>query len=32
MSNVLVVTGLSGGGRSEFAKDLDDLGWYVMDR
>ena len=32
MSNVLVVTGLSGAGRSEFAKDLEDLGWFVIDR
>ena len=32
MSKVLVVTGLSGAGRSEFAKDLEDLGWFVIDR
>jgi len=31
MSEVLVVTGLSGAGRSEFAKDLEDLGWFVID-
>jgi len=28
----LVITGLSGAGRSEFAKDLEDLGWFVIDR
>jgi len=27
-----VITGLSGAGRSEFAKDLEDLGWFVIDR
>jgi len=26
MSDLLVITGLSGAGRSEFAKDLEDLG------
>lgn len=28
----MVITGLSGAGRSEFAKDLEDLGWFVIDR
>jgi len=28
----LVVTGLSGAGRTEFASDLEDLGWFVIDR
>jgi len=32
MSDLLVITGLSGAGRSEFAKDLEDLGWFVIDR
>ena len=32
MSDLLVITGLSGAGRSAFAKDLEDLGWFVIDR
>ena len=28
----MVITGLSGAGRSEVAKDLEDLGWFVIDR
>jgi len=32
MSDLLVISGLSGAGRSEFAKDLEDLGWFVIDR
>ncbi|MDP6976834.1 MAG: RNase adapter RapZ [Acidimicrobiales bacterium] len=32
MSEFLVVTGLSGAGRTEFASDLEDLGWVVIDR
>ena len=32
MSDLLVITGLSGAGRSEVAKDLEDLGWFVIDR
>ncbi len=32
MSDLLVITGLSGAGRSEFAGDLEDLGWFVIDR
>lgn len=31
MSDVLVITGLSGAGRSEAAKHLEDLGWFVVD-
>ena len=32
MSDLLVITGLSGAGRSEFSSDLEDLGWFVIDR
>lgn len=32
MNDLLVITGLSGAGRSEFASDLEDLGWFVIDR
>jgi len=32
MSDLLVITGLSGAGRSEVAKDLEALGWFVIDR
>lgn len=32
MSDFLVLTGLSGAGRSAFASDLEDLGWFVIDR
>ena len=28
---VLVVTGMSGAGRSTAAKALEDMGWYVVD-
>ena len=28
----MLITGLSGAGRSEFSKDLEDLGWFVIDR
>lgn len=31
MADVLLVTGLSGAGRSEAAKHLEDLGWFVID-
>jgi UPF0042 nucleotide-binding protein len=31
MTDVLVVTGLSGAGRSQAANDLEDLGWFVVD-
>ncbi len=31
MSELLVITGLSGAGRSEAADDLEDLGWFVID-
>ena len=31
MSDLLVITGLSGAGRSEFSSDLEDLGWFVID-
>ncbi len=31
MADVLVITGLSGAGRSEAASVLEDLGWYVVD-
>ena len=27
-----MITGLSGAGRSEFARHLEDLGWFVIDR
>jgi|TARA_B100002003_G_scaffold68600_1_gene63959 UPF0042 nucleotide-binding protein len=32
VSDFLVLTGLSGAGRSAFASDLEDLGWFVIDR
>ncbi|MBC8365367.1 MAG: RNase adapter RapZ [Actinobacteria bacterium] len=32
MSEFLVLTGLSGAGRTAFASDLEDLGWFVIDR
>ncbi|MCH2622620.1 MAG: RNase adapter RapZ [Acidimicrobiales bacterium] len=32
MGDLLVITGLSGAGRSEFARHLEDLGWFVIDR
>lgn len=31
MSEFLVITGMSGGGRSEVADHLEDLGWFVID-
>jgi UPF0042 nucleotide-binding protein len=31
MSDFVVITGLSGGGRSEAANILEDLGWFVID-
>jgi UPF0042 nucleotide-binding protein len=31
MADILVITGLSGAGRSQAAADLEDLGWYVVD-
>ena len=31
MTDILVVTGLSGGGRSQAADNLEDLGWFVVD-
>ena len=31
MTDILVVTGLSGGGRSQAADDLEDMGWFVVD-
>lgn len=31
MTDILVVTGLSGAGRSQAADDLEDLGWFVVD-
>lgn len=31
MSDILVITGLSGAGRSQAADDLEDLGWFVVD-
>lgn len=31
MTDILVVTGLSGAGRSQSADDLEDLGWFVVD-
>ena len=32
MSELLVVAGLSGAGRSHLASNLEDLGWFVIDR
>ena len=31
MADILVITGLSGAGRSATAAVLEDLGWYVVD-
>ncbi|MFM8390825.1 MAG: RNase adapter RapZ, partial [Actinomycetota bacterium] len=31
VNDVLVITGLSGAGRSQAADDLEDLGWFVVD-
>ena len=31
MTDILVITGLSGAGRSTAAAVLEDLGWYVVD-
>ena len=31
MSDILVITGLSGAGRSHAADDLEDIGWFVVD-
>src|SRR3546814_4759577 len=31
MSEFVVITGLSGAGRSQAADDLEDLGWFVID-
>jgi len=31
VTDVLVITGLSGAGRSQAADDLEDLGWFVVD-
>ena len=31
MTDILLVTGLSGAGRSQAADDLEDLGWFVVD-
>jgi RNase adapter protein RapZ len=31
MTDILVVTGLSGGGRSQAADSLEDMGWFVVD-
>ena len=31
MADILVITGLSGAGRSQAADDLEDLGWFVVD-
>lgn len=31
MTDILVVTGLSGAGRSQAAADLEDMGWFVVD-
>jgi UPF0042 nucleotide-binding protein len=30
-TDVVIITGLSGAGRSTAAKALEDLGWYVVD-
>ena len=32
MADLLVISGLSGAGRSHFASNLEDLGWFVIDR
>ncbi|MFM8955444.1 MAG: RNase adapter RapZ [Actinomycetota bacterium] len=31
MADILLITGLSGAGRSQAADDLEDLGWFVVD-
>src|SRR6476646_3849240 len=31
MTDILVITGLSGAGRSHAADDLEDIGWFVVD-
>jgi UPF0042 nucleotide-binding protein len=31
VTDILVVTGLSGAGRSQAADDLEDMGWFVVD-
>ena len=31
MSEFIVITGLSGAGRTQAAKTLEDLGWFVID-
>ena len=31
MTDVLVIAGLSGAGRSQAADDIEDLGWFVID-
>lgn len=31
MTDILVITGLSGAGRSNVADDLEDIGWFVVD-
>ena len=31
MTDIIVITGLSGAGRSQAADDLEDLGWFVVD-
>src|SRR4051794_11796014 len=31
MTDILVITGLSGAGRSQAADNLEDLGWFVVD-
>src|SRR5688572_11293696 len=31
MSEFVIITGLSGAGRSQAADDLEDLGWFVID-
>ncbi len=31
MAEFLIIAGRSGAGRSEAAKSLDDLGWFVID-
>ena len=31
MSEVIVIAGLSGAGRSQAANGLEDLGWFVID-
>ena len=31
MTDILLIAGLSGAGRSQAADDLEDLGWFVVD-